>query len=218
MNIGLGRLVSIDDRDKAFPMKAALPAIEEDRKIRYWYQSAYWGNQGSTSHCVAHSWTHWLKDGPVTQKNYKPDQPELYRICQELDEWPGSAYEGTSVRAGAKALLSQGLIKEYLWTWNVEELAQAIIKVGPVVVGTNWYRDMSKPIKGIAKPTGMLDGGHAYLINGVNINKGMFRLKNSWGRGYGKNGNAYISFEDIQTLLNQDGECCLAIEAKIENN
>ncbi len=210
---GLGRLLSIDDRDKAFPMKAALPEVTPDIKIRYWNQSAYWGDQGRTSQCCAYAWTHWLKDGPVMQKAYKPNQIELYNICQVLDEWEGQAYEGTSVRAGAKALLQQGLIKEYLWTWGVEEVAQAILHKGPVVVGTNWYRDMSKPTKeGIIKPTGNLEGGHAYVLNGVNINKGLFRIKNSWGRGYGKKGNAYISFEDVQTLLNQEGECCLAVE------
>lgn len=213
MNKGLGRLVSIDERDKSFPMKAALPAIDEVRKIRYWNQSAYWGTQEGP-HCVAYAWTHWLKDGPVMQKQYNPREVELYNICQVMDEWEGENYDGTSVRAGAKALLQQGLIKEYLWTWNVHELAQAVIKVGPVVVGTHWYRNMTKPVNGILKPTGELEGGHAYLLNGVNINRGLFRVKNSWSRSWAKKGNAYISFDDVQILLNLQGEACLAVENK----
>jgi hypothetical protein len=214
---GLGRLVSADERDKSFPLSAVLPKQADKTKSRYWYQSYYWGEQ-TGPHCVAYAWTHWLKDGPVTQNKYKPNQLEMYRICQDLDEWPGNDYDGTSVRAGAKALLSQGLIKEYRWTWQAEELAQAIIKVGPVVVGTNWYNNMSYPsASGLIGIGGRIVGGHAYLLNGVNLTSGLFRIKNSWGRDWGKKGNAYISFEHVQKLLNENGEACLAVENKIIN-
>jgi len=215
-NSGLGRLVSKDDRDKAFPMKAALPPTGEQIMTRYWNQSAYWGDQGKTSMCVAYAWTHWLTDGPITHKNFTPKQAEIYNAAQLVDEWEGTGYDGTSVRAGAKVLQSMGMVGAYTWSWSVEEIAAAIIHKGPVVAGTNWYNDMFKPShEGIIKPVGKLAGGHAYLLNGVNINKGLFRIKNSWGRDWAKQGNAYISFKHMQTLLNESGECCLAIENKL---
>lgn len=107
----------------------------------------------------------------------------------------------------------EGYISEYRWTKDVNELAQAILTIAPVVVGTNWYYDMFFPdTDGIIKTEGLSMGGHAYVLNGVNIKKKLFRIKNSWGRTWGKNGYAYISFSDMQKLLNENGECCLANE------
>jgi len=40
----------------------------------------------------------------------------------------------------------------------------------------------------------------------------MYRIKNSWGRGWGKNGFAYIKIDHFETLLNDYGEVCLATE------
>jgi hypothetical protein len=139
----------------------------------------------------------------------------LYGQAQEVDEWEGSNYDGTSVRAGAKVLQAKGWIKEYRWTTSVEDLALAVLTTSPVVVGTNWYYNMfMTDLKGFIKPQGALVGGHAYLINGVNKDREMFRIKNSWGQDWGRSGNAFISYADMQRLLNEEGECCLAVENK----
>lgn len=217
---GLGRVFRPDPRDKNFPLKAALPQKATARTSRYWNQSAWLGDQGETSQCVAFAFLHWLHDGPTTHNTpVKPLMPpnELYTECQRNDEWYGEEplYEGTSVRAGAKVLMAKGYISEYRWTWNVEEMAQAVLNIGPVVVGTNWFSDMFFPDKkGIIKPTGFPVGGHAYLCNGCSLKTRMLRFKNSWGKEYGKNGNMYMSFDDFQELINQHGEVVLAVEAK----
>lgn len=127
----------------------------------------------------------------------------------------GNSYDGTSVRAGAKVLKELGVIEEYRWAGNVDEVAQSILSLGPMVVGTPWYKDMFYPDKnGFIKPGGDQAGGHAYVLNGVNMNKRYFRIKNSWGRGWGKNGYAYITFDDFAKLLNEWGEACIAVEKK----
>jgi len=85
--------------------------------------------------------------------------------------------------------------------------------MGPVVVGTNWYWNMFYPnSEGILNIGGKLPGGHAYLINGVDTKRQLFRIKNSWGRAWGKNGSAYIRFYDMKMLIAKNGEVCLAIE------
>jgi hypothetical protein len=79
---------------------------------------------------------------------------------------------------------------------------------GPAVIGVNWYEGMFSPDKdGFIKPTGFLGGGHAVMIKAVNIRKQIFTIRNSWGRNWGKNGDCYITFNDLHELMRQRGEC-----------
>ena len=66
--------------------------------------------------------------------------------------------------------------------------------------------------KGKITATGSDMGGHAYLLDGVNTKTGLLRIKNSWGRDWGKKGFAYISIDDMDMLLQDYGEACLAEE------
>ena len=78
MKYNLGRVYIPDERDKKFPMSAALAKTgSTTRQYRYWWDSAWWGDQGATSRCVAYSWMHWVEDGPVThfykKRNFQKD-------------------------------------------------------------------------------------------------------------------------------------------------
>lgn len=212
---GLGRLYIPDERDANFPLSAALPSETQERTHRYWNNRGIWLNQGNFPHCVGFSWTHWLKDGPVTF-----DQPvdaayasQLYRECQFVDQWAGENYDGTSVRAGAKILQDRGLISSYRWATTIDEVVHCLLHVGPMVVGTTWYASMFHPnSKGVIEIFGKAEGGHAYKLDGINTKSGLIRIKNSWGRGWGKNGHAYIHVNDFSRLLQEYGEACLAVE------
>jgi hypothetical protein len=128
----------------------------------------------------------------------------------------GNSYDGTSVRAGAKVLQNAGFISIYNWAWDLNTTINSILTLGPVVAGTWWTRDMFYPDKnGIISANGDKIGGHAYLLDGVNIERKIFRIKNSWGRNWGKNGFAYISFDDMEKLILDDGEICLATEMEV---
>lgn len=220
MNIhenGLGRLIVKDENDHNYLIKSILPKAAPTRTSRYWYANGWWGDQGSEPQCVGYSWAHWVEDGPVTQAGVAPIESPvvIYKQAQLLDAFPGQNYEGTTVRAGAKHLQSRGYISTYLWAWDLHTLVEAVLEKGPVVVGTYWYYDMFTPdAKGLIKVSGAIAGGHAYLINGVNTKTRLFRIKNSWGKSWGVKGHAYISFDDMEKLIKQDGEICLAIELK----
>lgn len=219
MTHGLGRHRDPDPRDEAFPMQAVLAAPEPDLTSRYWYANGLWADQGATGTCVGHAWAHYIEDGPITWPG-SIDPFHIYREAAERDPWPenddGDLQFGTSVRAGAKYLLASGRISEYRWAWTLEPIVTALLATGPVVIGSSWYRDMFEP-----DSNGVIDliggrsnyvGGHAYVFNGVNVNTGMLRGKNSWSRDWGNKGHFYISFADFQRLLDDGAEACLAVE------
>lgn len=232
----LGRLYAPDPRDRDYPvMPQASNEVDQaafERRWRYWWQDGWWGDQWYTPQCVAYAWVHWLEDGPTTHTPRKPsrkstfgrgnallDPATLYTQAQVNDQWSGTDYDGTSVRAGAKVLAKMGLIGTYRWALTIEAVIDTLLLEGPVVAGTHWYGHMSTPDSlGRVRPTGDHQGGHAYVLNGINLragDSGLLRIKNSWGRDhYGFNGNAWIEVADFAALLDDQGEVCLATEVE----
>lgn len=208
-----GRIYIRDERDDKFPITVKRAS---KRTSRYWNQSGWWGDQLATPKCVGYAFAHWVEDGPVTHDGKPPvaDPTVIYDTAQDLDEWEGDDYEGTSIRGGVKALKAMGYVSEYRWTKSLRTLVNTILEVGPVVVGTVWWSGMFEPNKsGLVRARGEAVGGHAYVLNGVNTKRKLFRIKNSWGRFWGLNGCAYIGFDDLGMLIeDMDGECCLASE------
>lgn len=213
----LGRIFIEDIRDRNYLIEKRLQLPSVKPKSMFWDADEWWGDQGRTSECVGYAWAHWIEDGPIKHGGKPPiEHPTIiYKQAQKIDEWPGENYNGTSVRAGAKYLQSIGRIEQYLWTYDINVLISTVLTKGPVVVGTNWYSSMNRPdINGLIKVSGFRIGGHAYVINGVDTIKKQFRIKNSWGRSWGKQGHAFISFNDMNKLIRQNGEVCLAIEKR----
>lgn len=216
---GLGWRKSKDDRDRLFTVvrRPVAPGVT----YRYWWQAGWWGDQGTTSQCVAYSWAHWLEDGPITQPDPAPilKPSVIYRNAQRIDEWPGEDYLGTSVRAGAKVLRNRGFITEFHRAFTVADIENVLLTQGPMCVGTAWHEGFDLP-DGItdrddaliSEITGPMRGGHAYVINGVNRVARIFRMKNSWGRAWARSGNAFMTYDVLEQLLADDGEAWIAVE------
>lgn len=209
----LGYRQAPDHRDQNYTLPLTQAPLTLTSK--YWDADGWWGNQGKRPMCVGFAWRHWLMDEPIKQKRNTIWATRIYKQAQRIDEWPGTSYDGTSVRAGAKVLKKHGYIKNYHWAFTIDTVINALLLKGPLVVGTLWYESMFTPSnEGIISVGGRHQGGHAYLLNGIDINRGLIRLKNSWGRSWGLHGLAYISIDDFTRLLHEDGSCCTAVEIK----
>lgn len=136
----------------------------------------------------------------------------VYRRAQQLDQWPGEDYSGTSVLAGIKAGVELGWFGEYRWAFGEADLRLAVGWRGPAVAGVNWYDGMRDPdADGFIHPDGALLGGHAILVVGWSRRRDAYRLHNSWGRSWGDHGECWLASADMARLLAEDGEAVIPV-------
>lgn len=215
---GLGRRVASDPRDFNYLARQvlALPLKPPSPRSSPYYRTGRVLDQGSTPQCVGYSWRQWLSSAPIMSKG-GPDASLVYREAQLVDEWPGQDYDGTSVRAGAKVLHALGHIHSYWWGFNSVTVRDWILDGwGTVVLGINWYEAMFHPDNdGCIEPRGPLRGGHALLCVGYSAGRKAFRLINSWGEGWGQKGRCWLRAQDLDLLLEQQGEACMAVEQQV---
>lgn len=212
--VGRGLLFSYDEKDKQFSMFASKPKL--DNTIRQSWKIGNVFDQGNSSHCVGYSWAQFLQTQPWSHEKKPGILPaEIYKKAQQVDEWPGEEpdYFGTSVRAAASVLKELDLISSYVWGYSVEDAARFISETGPIVVGSRWYYGMSNPDQnGFARPVSSYEGGHAWLIYGVDCQWETFFGVNSWGTSFGKNGRFFVKFSDLEKLINQGAQLCSALK------
>lgn len=185
-------------------------------------------DQGSEGACVGFAWTAELLTTPVRPETQplvasaNRQAVRYYKRAQKLDQWPGEDYSGTSVLAGAKVIKEEGLIESYRWCFSVEEIRDAVINEGPVVLGIPWYESMYNTTRdGLVTIAGPQVGGHAILITGYSpvktiggVTLEVFRWRNSWGESYGVSGSGYITVKDLRRLMGEGGEACVPMGRK----
>lgn len=203
------RIPEFDPKSLEFPIRTL---VANKSRRSYTWSVPVKLDQGSEGACVGFGWTHERAARPKEHPEMtNADAFAIYHRAQQLDEWPGENYEGTSVLAGAKVAIEKGWISEYRWALGPgaaaaeNDLALAVGYKGPAVMGTYWYNDMFEPdANGYLRPTGGIAGGHCYLVHGYSLTKG-YKVWNSWGTGF----YGYISPPDMITLLQNDGEACI---------
>lgn len=206
----LDRIPEFDPKSRRFGIAEVLP----DKPQRsYSWRTPTVLDQAQEGACVGFSWSHELLARPVLQSGVDDVFARtIYREAQLLDEWPGEDYSGTSVLAGAKAVTARGHMREYRWGFNLNDLIMALGYQGPVVLGLNWYTGMmNADPEGMIRPTGQVEGGHAICAFGVSLRLRRISLVNSWGRDWGEDGICYLSFDDVERLLGEQGEQCIPV-------
>jgi hypothetical protein len=210
----LGRLTEFDERSRDFPIRALLEIRPAPRS--YTWRCGVHLDQGQEGACVGFSWAHELAARPAVNAVDDVLARKIYRRAQELDQWPGSAYSGTSVLAGAKAVQEAGGMAEYRWAFGLQDLVDGLGYAGPAVLGIDWHEGMFRPASdGRIRPTGPVLGGHAILayrvVTPLRGRPDQIWLRNSWGPGWGVGGDAWLSWDDMAQLLDAAGEACIPV-------
>lgn len=195
------------------------------KPVRVMWEEGIVLDQGSEGACVGFGWMAEYLSQPVAPK----PQPakfltqqyanNVYQSAKKIDEFPGESYEGTSVLAGAKVMKARGFITSYRWAFGINDVRDAVIQEGPVVIGIPWKEGMYETdANGLVKVTGKNVGGHCLTITGYDpaMKIGsrtyeVYRWRNSWGTSYGINGSGYIKAADLAKLLKGVGEACVPI-------
>lgn len=215
----LGRLPQFDPKNNDWPIRT-LVAGKAPRSYTWSavIDPLYQGDKGA---CVGFTCSGEAAAKPKPVANITNEVGfDVYHRAQHIDPWDGCEYgdsgpivAGTSVLAGMKVGKERGWWNEYRWATTIEDVTLAIGYAGPVVLGIDWYADMMRPdTNGRIHPTGSWMGGHAILARGYSTRTGLIRLRNSWGKGWGVNGECFIHQDDLSRLLLDGGEAAIPLQ------
>ncbi len=202
---GTGLRLSWDTRNESYPVGAVLDLGAEPVDRQWWLDPASRVNQGNTPKCVGASIAQELAADPVRVKISQPyTMDNIYNAAQKIDEWPGEAYDGTSLNAGMKAARAFGYITEWRWAMNVADILQSLAQLGPVLMAGPWLTGMFTPdnegrvhIEGTAGNV-----GHCYLIGESQVSRGRVFIEQTWGAHWSVLGwRGWLTVEDVGKLL-----------------
>lgn len=222
-----------DERSRAYAAVNILRADQASPRFRS-YSVNKWLDQGPDGACVGFAFSHELCSTPLRIEKWKEIREsfawDVYHRAQHRDPWHGcslgsncpiepnaESYEGTSMLAGIKTIQQDGYIDEYRWAFGEEDLALAVSHLGPAVIGIRWYEGMFQPNRhNFIEPTGNVSGGHAVVVSAINPkfeNEDLqyYRIWNSWGKNWARNGWSLISRRDMKRLLSEDGEAVIPL-------
>ena len=209
-----GRLFAIDERDNAFRARSILArAHPPESPYRFFHVGFPMHQRGPQA--VAYALAAYRQI--ITGSAGDPDA--THRAAHAADPWAGVPHEGTTIHAGLKVMQAEGVITGYVWSRDAGEVVDWLLLHGPVVVGSVWTQAMMDAPAGddplvigdLTDPENVM-GNHCYLLIGYSDRLGAVRLLNSWGRGWGENGRAWVKVDDLQRLLDEaTGQACMPI-------
>lgn len=200
---GTGALPEWDAKNADYPVAAVLDPSAALVSKRWTLAERI--DQGQEPKCVGASLAQELNSEPVVIPISRPYTTDnIYNLAQKLDEWPGEGYAGTSLLAGLKAVKQYGYIGEYRWAFTVEDVAQSLSQLGPVVMAGPWLSGMFTPDnEGHVRVMGTAGNiGHAYELGEVDAPAAKVYIEQTWGPNWSVLGwRGWLAFEDVRTLL-----------------
>ncbi len=208
--------VELPSFDTGYPIEEA-PFMVEGILTQRYYKMPKTGalDQGREGACTGFSVEHLLGSAPHMRKCTATHARGLYYRARQIDEWEGENYEGSSISAATRAAVEDGSVARWgMANSHLECIQWFLSDAGGIIYGMDWHEGMYVPnAQGYLRPTGRQTGGHAIYARGCNKWKDA-RMLNSWGKGWGYQGLAWISNADMEYMWNRGKiEAICAIEA-----
>lgn len=211
----LGRHIHFDERSLQYrvPVRKNAKAVSavHTRHAPVW-------NQGNLGSCVGNGSAGLLTTDPFYKAGTKGLTETLavktYSIATGLDTIDGQykpTDTGSTVLAGMKSLVQQKKAKSYHWCIGLNDM---LVTLGtkPVTWGINWYEGFDQPdSQGRVSISGQVRGGHCICVVAIDVVAKTIVFCNSWGKGWGLNGYAIVSFADAERLLHESGEAATIV-------
>lgn len=217
---GLGFIEHKDPRSRDYGVRPLLlkkaPAVKVERVWNMLPQFPL--DQGQEGACVGFGWCAELAAEPVRYNTTNPYAFAYYENAQQIDRREGRHYEsGATLLAGAKLAKELGMVGQYRWAFGLEEVVSTLVSMGPVVLGVRWYESMYETDDNYGVQIhGDVVGGHCILANGYYPNHPLhgecIQWINSWGPEYGRDGVGFLKLADLDRLLDEQGEACIATD------
>jgi len=219
-DLRLSRVVWFDPASRGYGVRALLD-VARPLRTRTWRCDTYL-DQTRQGACAGFAFAHGLAAEPRPVQGGIDEafaRETLYAAARELEPFGSSAARdmpGSTILASAKALRRLGLIAEYRWAFDLDEVLATLSQLGPVVLGMPWYEGMASPsCCGMLHPTGRRTGAHAILARGIDVRRKTILLHNSWGRSWGNQGTALLHWDDLAMLIDRSkqAEACVLIKS-----
>ena len=213
----LGRNIGHDERSRAFayqaPSDVPLQSVRHHSNIRTLHQTV-----GS---CTCHSalklctYQHWFTLSREQQQLIINDPDGLatdwYRETTRNDEFAG-AWEpddtGSSGTSASKTAVRRGFAKGFQHSFSFDDTLHMLTE-RPVAIGVWWYSSFDNPDANgrVSLPSGARRrGGHEFVLDELIVETKMVGAQNSWGDSWGLNGRFCFAWQDLQRLLDEDGD------------
>lgn len=217
-----GRHVRWDSRNEQYlHHRKRLWSSQQDR---LWDRKIPILNQGQVGSCTGNEQTGVLGTAPffgtleaaIQSSLNEQFAQQIYSQAETIDgdgPYPPND-NGSSGGSAAQAAKNDGYISGYTHAVDVSAMVDAL-QDGPVGVGVNWYTSFDSPQAntGLVEiaPGATVRGGHEFLVRGCKVAEQVFLADNSWGTSFGINGSFEFSFNTMDTLFGEQGDCTVCV-------
>ena len=216
----LGRHIHFDERSRAY--RVVFKEEQQTLVTKIWDRPLPPLDQGNVGSCSGNGCVGVLATAPNNTDGVGDSVEfcealaiQIYTRASQIDDFPGAYPEqdtGSSVLAVMKAAKELGLIAGYRWCIGIDDVLRTLSHIGSVEVGVQWYSNFDRPDNtGLVSVGGELEGGHAFELVGIDVERQVVWAVNSWGPNWGIGGRFCISFDDLRKLLTDAGEAVMVL-------